>query len=272
MLELTAPQIRAGLKSRHVGLGMTTTLINKSNALIEKALTGGRHRTREELIALFKKANIAIGDNRASHLFLSAELDGLVCSGVPKGNKQTFALLEERVPKTKSIAREEALERLAHRYFSSRYPVTLQDFIWWSGLRVGDAKNALDSIKSHFISETIGSDTYWLPSSFSAPERTSPSSYLLPGYDEYVLSYRDRKASIPAEHSKRTISSNGIFWPIIVINGLVSGLWNKTTKKDKMVIGMKFLRPHNKKEKETLARAAKDIGRFWGKELQLLGM
>ena len=33
-----------------------------------------------------------LGDNRASHIFLRAETDGLICSGKLKDTKQTYAL------------------------------------------------------------------------------------------------------------------------------------------------------------------------------------
>ena len=119
MLALTAPHIKASLKSRHKELELTETIISKSHTIIEKALAGGKHATREELITKFEKADIATDNNRASHIFLRAELDGIICSGATKNKKQTYALLEERVPKTKSLNRDEALTALAEKYFSS---------------------------------------------------------------------------------------------------------------------------------------------------------
>ena len=41
--------------------------------------------------------------------------------------------------------RDEALVTLATRYFSSHGPATLSDFVWWSGLRVKDARLAIDA-------------------------------------------------------------------------------------------------------------------------------
>jgi hypothetical protein len=157
MLALTAPQIKASLKSRHKDLELSEAVFAKSNAIIEKALRGGEHLTREELVAKVGKAKIATDENRASHLLLRAELDGIVCSGAAKAGKQTYALLAERVPPTKLLTKEEALARLAKKYFASHGPATLPDFVWWSGLSVGEAKRALE-------------------------------------YDEFIISYKDRSA------------------------------------------------------------------------------
>ncbi len=47
----------------------------------------------------------------------------------------------------KGLGREEALAELALRYFTSRGPATLQDFVWWSGLTTADARAGLETAK-----------------------------------------------------------------------------------------------------------------------------
>lgn len=69
ILELTARRIKRSFKSRHIQLGLTKTILRKSNSVIEKALKGGNHLTREELIVELGKAKIGTNDNRASHIF-----------------------------------------------------------------------------------------------------------------------------------------------------------------------------------------------------------
>ena len=113
LLDLTAPHIKRSLSTRHRDLEITDKILKKSNALLLKALSGNNHLTREEIIALYIKEGISVSDNRASHLLLYAELEGLICSGIIKKKNPTYALLSERVPATKVISREEALGRLA---------------------------------------------------------------------------------------------------------------------------------------------------------------
>jgi hypothetical protein len=269
MLELTAPQIKTLVKSRHKELELTEAILSKSNSIIEKALSYGDHLTREELMAELGKLNIITNENRSAHFMLMAELNGTVCSGTPRGKKHTYALLHERVPVTKPFNREEALAMLAQRYFTSHCPATLQDFVWWSGLSVADARHGLEMIKSHFISETVGTSIYWLTDSFSLPEQTETSIFLLPAYDEFIISYRDRSASVPAENHKQAVSSNGIFRPVIVIDGKATGLWSRTTKKDKVLIETKFFQPHNEKQKRAIEEAAKTFGRFLDKRAEI---
>jgi hypothetical protein len=170
MLELTEPHIKASLKSRHNQLGLSDTIFRRSSSVIENALRGGKQLTREELLVELGKAKIVLDENRASHILARAELDGIVCSGATKNGKQTYALLDEWVPKTKPLNKEEALAKLARLYFISRCPATLQDFVWWSGLPANTAKQALEMVTSEFASVTIHSQIYWFPNTYSIPK------------------------------------------------------------------------------------------------------
>ncbi|MBI5964381.1 MAG: AlkZ family DNA glycosylase [Chloroflexi bacterium] len=269
MLELTAPQIKASMKSRHKDLGLSESILTKSNTIIEKTLSGGKSLTRDELMGEIQKAKIPTDENRLSHLLMWAELSGIVGSGTSKAGKQTYALLEERVPKPKAMKKEEALGKLAKRYFTSHGPATLQDFVWWSGLSVGDAKSALEMAKPGLVSETIDSQIYWFDNSFSMTRREKDSVYLLPAYDEIIISYRDRSASLFFEHNNLTISNNGIFRPVIVVNGQVIGLWKRTIKKEKVIVETEFFERPNQITKQLIENAAMQFGNFLEKETEI---
>lgn len=214
-----------------------------------------------------EKAKIATSANRASHLLLRAELDGIICSGASRDKKQTYALLEKRVLKTKPLTRDEALATLAGKYFTSHCPATLQDFAWWSGLSVSDAKNALELVKSGFVSETIDSQTYWFTNSFSIPGTAKETFYLLPAYDEFIISYKDRSASLSFENHKKAVSNNGMFWPVIVINGKVTGTWKRSIKKDNVIMETKFFKQPDKAEKSMVEEASEKFGRFLNRNI-----
>ena len=266
MLELSAPQMKTLQRGRHKELGLTQKILAKSNSIIAKALSGGKHLCREELMALLEKSGIDTGNQKSYHLMHTAELNGIVCSGKLNGKKQTYALLEERVQKIKSLTREEALARLAQRYFTSHCPATLQDFTWWSGLSAADARHALEMVKNNFVSETIGAQTYWLTNSFSIPETNKTSVYLLPAFDEFIISYRDRSAVLPLEHTRKAVSNNGLFRPVILVNGKVAGLWKRTLVKDKVIVEAQFFERPNKTIIRAVEKASEEFGKFLGKK------
>src|SRR6185369_7524666 len=102
----------------------------------------------------------------------------------------TYALLEERAAAAKTLKRDEALAELTRRYFRSHTPATLQDFVWWSGLTVEDAKRGMAEVGTRGSAQT----------------KQSPpnSAHLLPAFDEYFVAYKDRQ--IAAGTWKRTNS------------------------------------------------------------------
>lgn len=266
MLELSAPRIKAFAKGRYRELELTAPILLKSYSILETALSGGKHLIREELVSEFNKAKIRTDDNRAAHLLMNAELEGLICSGTANGKKQTYALLEERVPKPKSLNREEALAKLTIRYFMSHCPATLEDFAWWAGLTITDARRGMELVRSNFISEIFGSEIYWLTNSFQGFSAKTSSVFLLPAFDEFTISYKNRSASLLLADHKKAISSNGLFRPLIVVNGKVTGLWKPVISKDKVVIETDFFKPHNKTLKLKLEKAAEKYGNFLGKK------
>jgi hypothetical protein len=262
MLELTGPLIRSSMIGRHREMGLTSSVLGKSYAIMEKAMSGGVHLTREELIAELGKAKIATAGGLASHLFLSAESEEIICSGVLKDGKQTYALLDEWVPKTKSLPKEEALAKLAARYFDGHGPATVPDFIWWSGLPVRSARKALESVKRDFISETIDDQTYWFSGSLSAVKPAQKSVFLLPAFDEFLISYKNRRASLPHENHHKAVSNNGVFRPIIVVDGRVTGIWKRTIVKDKSTLQKTFFERPDKPTAALIDKAAAQYSRF----------
>jgi hypothetical protein len=236
MLPLTADKIKSSARSRDRDLEITEELYSKSNRIIRKALEGNRHLTREAIGKELEKAKITVNCPRLIHFLMRAELEGIVCSGALQGKTHTYALLDERVPFTPSISREEALARLAQRYFQSHSPATIPDFSWWSGLSLSEARKGLEAVKSEFVSEEIKGQTYWINKAFGNLSDAGSSGLLLPAWDEYIVSYKDRQAILSLENQRKAISVNGIFHPAIVVNGQVVGCWKKTTNKQNPVL------------------------------------
>ena len=264
MLALTAPRVNALNAHYCRKLELDDALFARSNTALAKALQGENQLTRAELAGVLNQAGIATDNLRLVHFMMRAELDGIICSGARRGKQFTYALLDERAPQAKALEREEALAGLSRRYFMSRGPATLQDFVWWSGLTTNDARDGLEMIKSQLICEEGDGQTYWLPlSSTSLEDQPSPTAYLLPNYDEYVVGYTDRNAIIDASHTEKLDSRNNpLFQYIIVINGRIVGAWKRTLKKHSVVIELNPFTPLTEAESQAVAMAAQRYGAF----------
>lgn len=270
MLQLTAPHIKAFMKFRGKWLGLTAAVIEKCNKIIEQALLNELFLTRDELIKALDKSGIKTrGDNLAAHIFMMAELEGLICSGKERGNKTTYALLKNRAPLTKTFSREKALSMLALKYFSSHGPATLEDFAWWSGLPIRDARTAIEMNDQKLAAVTIDKRLYWFSKENPGHFRKEDKAYLLPAYDEFIISYKDRSALLTTDHHKKAISSNGLFRPIILVNRKAAGTWKRTIKKDTVIIETAFFHSPDKKERNLIEEAAEKYGVFLTKGVEV---
>lgn len=251
MLELTAPHVKKTMASSNRRLELDEATFDKSNAIIEQALEAHTFLTREELMACLQAEGIRTDDFRSAHFMMNAELDGLVCNGPRRGKQFTYALLRERVPTRCRLSREEALAELANRYFTSHGPATLKDFAWWSGLTVTDTRKAIEGAKPYLQAIPIASTMYWMGPMVAAAGALPEQIHLLPAFDEFMVSYCDRTASLDPQMTPQAITFNGIFKPIIVVNGQVVGLWKRTVKPKDVVVELTFFRPlpHNLMER-----------------------
>jgi hypothetical protein len=267
MLGLLTPRIVANSAGRHKQLGLDENTFNLSKDLFIKSLQGGKQIPRDGMYKLLEASKISTSGQRGIHILWRLAQEGLLCFGAPEGKQQTFALLHEWIPKSKSLLRDEALAELALRYFTSHGPATLHDFIWWSGLRASEAKTALEFVKPKLISEIVSGQTYWFLQSLNAKINKSPTAFLLPGFDEFMVSYKDRSAALDPKYKKLMNGGNGILSPVIVIDGQAVGTWRRTIKKDSIVLETKPFTTFSKIQSQEIAKAANLYGKFLGRSV-----
>ncbi|HEY0895450.1 MAG TPA: winged helix DNA-binding domain-containing protein [Sphingobacteriaceae bacterium] len=271
MVALTAPRIRNAVRSRWKELELDGQAFIRSYAVMERMLGGGNHLPREEILAEIGKS-LPVSGQRGAHLLFGAELDGLVCSGPIRQKKHTYCLLEERVPAQAALSEDEALGRLAGIYFRSHGPATLKDFAWWSGLSLTSAKKGTELARSGLLSETIGGKVYWsgpeAPAGYDTPG--SPEVFLLPAYDEFLISYQDRSPSIGPADQSYAFSNNGIFRPVIIVDGIARGIWKRTIKKDRVIVEPTFFVPVHGAIREAVAENAARYGQYLGLKPEVL--
>lgn len=253
MLDLSAPQVKKFTTSLAKKYGFDEKKLDQTNAAIEKLLAGNVHLTRNEIMQeLNIKKNTEHGFLGAT-LMMNAELDGLVCNGHVKGKQMTYTLLEEHIAKPSSkLNPEEALRKLAKRYFESHGPATLQDFSWWSGFSPTLCKQVLHSLTADLNFIKVNHQTFWFGTSLTDQNQSSQSIHFLPAFDEILIAYKSREASISLEHQPKAFTNNGIFKPIILENGKVIGTWKKTSKKDATQIETCFFTEKTNSEKDIL--------------------
>jgi hypothetical protein len=188
----------------------------------EGALAGGRTLGRPELFKAMDAAGVDSGEQRGPHLLRHLAEQGVLCFGPHVGKQPTYALIEEWAPDARVLEREEALAELALRFFTGHGPATVDDFAGWAFLTKGDAKAGLAAVSAQLESAEVDGLTYWYADGPDA--RTG--ALLLPGFDEYVLGYKNRTAFLTPEIFDAVVpGGNGVFRATVVDDGQVVGLW-----------------------------------------------
>jgi hypothetical protein len=264
MLSLLAPRLIAGSMRRYKELELDEPTLAHSNTILAKALQNGEQLTRTELFTILERNGLAARAQRGIFMLQRASLDGLICQSVMRGRDPVFLALDDSIPPTKTMTKDEALAELAQRYFTSRGPATLQDFGWWGGLLATDAKAGLEAVKSQFVQEIREGQTYWHRASEPKIPAGLARLYLLPGFDEYLLGYKDRTASLTEPRYKKLTPLNGMFPATIVIDGQVVGTWNRTLAKHSVTILPNPFTELTPGDYQDLAVAAQRYGQFLG--------
>lgn len=264
MLKLSAERVIAANESYAKGhnLDISEELYEKSYRLLEKILSGKKSLTRQEIAEHFSRSGIVADNHRMTRFMARAEQVGIVCSGEDKGSKCTYALLEERVPPMPELTKDESLARLARSYFRSHAPAVLQDFVWWSGLPVTEARQAIYLIDSELTAEEWNGQTWYIHEDCRTRGKVSGSLHLLPSYDEYLLGYKDRTDVLPKEHYAKAFTNNGLFYPVVLHEGQVIGNWNKGPQKKSISIEHTWFQPETFVDEALLSWAKERYKQF----------
>jgi len=262
MIALTAPRVHAVNKYYYKKFELDSSVFKRANAEIVKMLRGGKTLTRTALNKALSRAKIKADGLRLSYIFMQAELEGIICSGPRAGKQFTYALLDERVPLTKPMHLQDSLAELSKRYFASRGPATLQDFVWWSGLTSKQANEGIAMLGKNFIHERSGNQDYVLnPASFRN-ETKGQTSFLMPDYDEYGIGYKDRSALLKKIQQTATDVTNvSPYSHMLIVDGVISGTWKVLDRKPIEVEVTPFF-PMPKMKQQAIAQAVKRYKSF----------
>lgn len=274
MLALVAPRLVSGSKHRRENLGLEDSVFPLTGKIFAAALSGGKTLSREALLAALEDAGYSTSNGHGYHLIWRGALDGVICQAAPNGTEQDFALLDDWVSSGLRFERESAYAELALRYFSGHGPATMQDFIGWAGITARNAKAGLAAVATALEKVVVEGKEYWMkPIASTKAERQAEGVFLLSGFDEFMLGYKDRDATLEAAFAERICpGNNGVFLPTVVSKGRVVGTWKRTLKKEDVIITAKAFTDFSTSEREGIASAAERYARFLGLGLRLEGL
>lgn len=181
LVRFSGPRVAARIARYWAQFGLDPHALAAATDAIADAVQDGP-RTRSELGARLGRRGAEL-----AALVMHAELHMAVCSGPMRGRQHTYVAFDQRARGNGPVG-EAALELLARRYFTTRGPAMVEDFAWWAGLSMADARRGLNLASDQLEFLDDGDRRFALAGHVEPPVEGHID--LVQCYDEVVVSYR----------------------------------------------------------------------------------
>ena len=233
LVGLLGPRVLAGAPARRAQLGITDAAVERARLLAVDALTGGRRLRRKELLGALTDGGVDTTGQRGYHLLWYLSQSATLCLGPMAGGEQCFVLMDEWIRAPRRLEGEQALAELADRFFRGHGPATVKDLARWAGLRITEARTGLAAARAGLARLEVDGVEHFLdpetPELLDTCREEARGTFLLPGFDEFVLGYGDRGAVLDPAFADRIVpGGNGMFRPTVVSDGRIVGTWQWT--------------------------------------------
>lgn len=184
--------------------------------------------TRHELAAAVRARGVRLADDPQTpiHLVARAAMQGDVCEAAPRDGEPTYALADDWLgpPDDRPASRDAALAELARRYIAGHAPAGPEDFAYWSGLGVREARAAFAAVEREFAPVRVLGDRAALVPRDLDPG-AAPTARLLPAFDGLLLAHRDRTLTVRPADALKVLPRGGVVRPTLLAGGRVAGTW-----------------------------------------------
>jgi hypothetical protein len=142
----------------------------------------------------------------------------------------------------------------------------------WTGLNATEAKRGISAAGTALATVRVdGTEMYVDPALLPSVPALSPDEVLaLPGFDEYLLGYKDRSMMVDDAHKQAIIpGGNGVFQSTVVRGGRVMATWKRTTGRAKTVVSVALLVKVTQRERSAVEAAFEPYTRYLGSPVEV---
>ncbi|WP_395404298.1 winged helix DNA-binding domain-containing protein [Arthrobacter sp. UC242_113] len=201
----------------------------------------------------------------------TAGFRGALCFGAGRGRAATYRSPGQLLPGFRPADPAPALSWLLRAYLQAYGPATPAHFARWLGVPHGWTAGLFADHRGELAQVAVEGAPAWVLPSDAGAITTEPSGVrLLPYFDSYVVAGQPRELLFPGAASTRALARGQAGnYPVILIDGVVRGLWHHRRSGRKVEITAELIDPARPSRLEEVAQQAERVGNFLQAEAHL---
>jgi len=188
---------------------------------------------------------------------------GVLCFGPGRGRKVTYTNPHRWRPGFQLLDGDTALRTLVLRYLYAYGPATPQHFAKWLGIPPRYAAGLFGRLGGELESvELDGAPGWTAAGDTGTPAGPHRGIRLLPYFDAYVVAGQPRDRLYPGAAATRALTPAGQAgnYPVLLVDGVVGGVWHQRRSGRKLAITVEPLRELTARQRRQLADEADLVG------------
>ncbi|MBM6590062.1 winged helix DNA-binding domain-containing protein [Brevibacterium sp. RIT 803] len=240
ILGLTGQRTLDAVAKRREVFGIDDAMVDAAAQLAEEAIRARGPLTRQELLDAFAPLEAGKEYGHERYLITTLALRNIIAQGpmVEGKDDMKYVLTGDWIPNPVELDAEAALHEWMRRYVLSHGPVTIDDAARWTGLPKTPVRKAIAAaVAGGEIVEVRIEDRehYQSPELDDRLHETQSQTnqlLLLPGFDEIILGYKDRSATLDPAHEKLVVpGGNGMFKNTLIDGAKARATWKRSPRK-----------------------------------------
>jgi hypothetical protein len=188
---------------------------------------------------------------------------GVLCFGPGRGRKVTYTNPHRWRPGFQLLDGDTALRTLVLRYLYAYGPATPQHFAKWLGIPPRYAAGLFGRLGGELESVELDGAPGWTAAGDTrTPAGPHRGIRLLPYFDAYVVAGQPRDRLYPGAAATRALTPAGQAgnYPVLLVDGVVGGVWHQRRSGRKLAITVEPLRELTARQRRQLADEADLVG------------
>jgi len=180
---------------------------------------------------------------------------GVLCFSHPNGRNVTYTHPRRWIPGFELMGGRIGLRALVRSYLHAFGPATPQHFARWLGVPPRAAADTFADLAGELEEVNLEGDRCWtIAGDTATPTEPAHGVRLLPYFDAYGVVGQPRDRLYPGDAAKRALSPSGQAgnYPVVLVDGVVGGVWHARRAGRRVAISVEPLRPFSTAQRRDL--------------------